>query len=173
MILIKDTSVTAHSPEELANFVNELSGMQGWDIFYFTRWGDRCDLYQDKKVVGNNTVSQSPGSNGFQAIMLTPKCRDILLQRTPLPNGKTFHMDGSLSNTLYKLANSGQLRSFVVRENVFNFDKTLATSPADIAKLTQCANPESFQQTASGATWAWFLLIAIIVIVLALILLRR
>jgi hypothetical protein len=172
ILLVKDTSISNKSPEAIAKFVKDTLPMangyanNGWDLFYLTKWQDRCDLFQHKGMVDDMGISESFAPNGFQALMITPAARDMLLGKMPLKNGSMFQMQNNFSDTLHSYIQNKQLKPYVSTPNLFNFDPALAKNGADGMKGQECADIQNYQQVAGTSNWVWFILILIIVLIL-------
>lgn len=180
LIIIKDTSVTNCSPEEIGSYVSEFNKIPDWDVFYLAYWKDECEKRKNIRKIGDKVIGIPYAPHGFQALIFTPKFRDIVLQRTCLPNGNYFAMNGNFSETLRSLKLSNQIVPHYADSNIFSFDKNLATDPKDIEKLNECLDPQDYQQNTtttgagnSGTSWIWILVIFAIFIILFFILFRN
>lgn len=172
VLILKDTSISDATPSVIADYVRDMikvsDGKPGWDVAYLASWGDNCQLQKDITSTSSGyAIVQSFSPQGVQALLIKPSARDIILGRKPLPNGKMFTMNDSLSNTLNTLVKDGQIRPALAKPNLFNFDPELAKTEDDRLKAVRCADDASYQQdtTASGNGWIWIVLIILIFLI--------
>src|SRR6516162_4844465 len=52
MIIVKDSSTSLASSEEIAQFVSSAINADNWDVCYLNRWADRCDLNINPRETG-------------------------------------------------------------------------------------------------------------------------
>lgn len=177
VIIVKDTSVSNASPEDIANIVSSAISSTGWHVCYLCRWLDRCDLYTDKRPIAGTTTlivkTQSP--QGVQAILFSPSGRDIILGQQPLNNGQSFTpITKPLGTQLNQAITQGSLNATCVVPNLIEYDVTVSKDASDYAKLAECQYqglPLSSSSTSTnlqqqGLSFGWFLLILLIIILL-------
>lgn len=177
-IIIKDTSVTSHSPTEIVEYIKKINNTPEWGLFYLTVWQDKCKDRKHKGTFGDKNIGIPKDPHGFQALMFTPHTRDIILGKKPLPNGKWFELNENFSETLRSYIHSGQMVPYFVSPNIFSFDNTLAKTPEDIAKLNECMDLESYQQdlannAQSPTNWLWIIVAFALFVALLYFLMKR
>lgn len=173
VLIVKDTSTSAYPPAVIAAFVAAALNAQDWDLTYLSKYGDRCDLYKERQPIGNTGVSlvQSTSPNGLQALLISPRGRDIILGRSKLPNGTVFSAPAGLNQAFNSLTQSGQLRSLSTDQNVINYDMSFAKQDSDYAKNNTCAPPNS--GWGSGAMAGGFLILILFILLLVFLFMRK
>jgi hypothetical protein len=157
-ILIRDTSITSFSQEEIVKIVQET--MRG-DIVYLTRWEDRCDqlvdveeIYISEKTSVKFTQTISP--KGLQAIMLGPKLRDFI-------RGADFKYETFLGEILTDLIEKGVIKGHAFIPNIFNFDAVrYATNMDEFKRLNICREINAPTNISQVGAETYFYLTAII-----------
>src|SRR3984885_4725488 len=119
VLLIKDSSVTHADSETLSRVLGQVASHPQWDVAYLCKWQDRCDLYSDRTVVDGTmaVLARTVSPKGFQAVMVSPAGRDLLLGQSPLPAGSNgapavsfpMSIQGSMEETLSTAVAQGQL----------------------------------------------------------------
>lgn len=148
VLVIKDSSVTNATDELLANVCYTVTKMGNWDIFYLCKWLDRCDKYRDdpdkKSFDGEQgTYHRTYSPFGIQAMMFTPKTRDILLGFREMTNGKKFELiRSSLDKQLNYEIDQLNLKATSMSPNLFEFDPMRARTIDDYKKLTHCRDED-------------------------------
>lgn len=148
VLVIKDTSVSHVSSDQLANIVNVACTKNGktpqdsWHLFYLCKWNDRCDMYDNKSgpSVDGTQMVRSYSPHGLQSIIFSPYGRDVIVGKKNLLNGDkfTYHRGDSLGATLNKCILDKQINAFTTTTNVFNYDPVVAENTGDLFKLNSC-----------------------------------
>lgn len=142
IIIIKDTSITNASSQDIAQIIAYTQRMGCWDICYLCKWMDRCDLYTDKiNIPGHSiAVTKAYSPDGCQALFLSPRGRDIVLGHYPLINGDYLDIGSdpklSLSIILSKAIKDDQLQAVCLVPNLFNINT--ANINSDTNKFREC-----------------------------------
>lgn len=142
-ILIKEESATTASPDSIASIVNSAIHTTGWDICYLCKWNDDCSSHSDKMHIAGSTttIARTYYPSGIQALLFSPKGRDILRSEKKLIDGTLFkYTSGSLSDILRNYIAERKIIADVVNPNLFEFDIAFAQSPMDYAKTHECAD---------------------------------
>jgi hypothetical protein len=170
-IHIKDSSVTQSSPSQVTNHIKHVikscdTGI--WDICYLCRWLDRCDLHTKVSENPNSlgVISKTVSPQGFQAQLVSPKGRDLLLGNEELAPGRRFlpittDYDSSLSRNI----ELGRISAITFTPNLFEFDASLGRNDADYAKLSECRRPSG--ENDGLYSLGWFLVVILFTIILA------
>ena len=150
MIIAKDTCTSGYTPEEIAAFIKAAKGAKEWDLCYLCEWMDRCDLNTNPIDTGTNSkLVDTYSPNGIQALLISPMGKKRILGLTPLRNGTTFTLFGSLSQTLNGYIKNKALIATRSKPNIINYDSNLAKNNDDYAKTAECATlpgqPVNFQ----------------------------
>lgn len=183
VIVAKDSSISDASPNRIADVVSAATNNGQWDVCYLSKWMDRCDLYSNKKPINGTmtTLTKTVSPHGLQAIILSPKGREVILGNQPMKNGEMFDLlEAPLSQNLNEKIVSGNLEATATVPNLLTYDITFANKSSDYLKTHEClvsddestestetnnSGEKNLQQT-SGSSWFWFLLIIIILILL-------
>jgi len=181
VLIIKDTSVTVSTADQIYQLLNQATEQAGWDLFYLTKWLDRCDLYGVPQNVRNKTYTfiNTFSPNGFQCIMFSPRGRDVILGIIPMNNGKTFTpITQPIEIQLNSNISNGNIVAISTIPNVFDYDVSLATTSADFEKMNTCSansvignnvtNTGTSDKTPLSFIWYIIVIIMIILIVVAL-----
>lgn len=170
-IILKDNSVSATDSDILTKVVNEAISIGEWDLCYLNRWLDRCDLYRNPICIKGTTVKlvKTLSPNGLQAIMFSPKGRNIIIGKCKLPNGEYFTPITIPLGTKFNIfIETGLLSALCAVPNLFEFDVFEAKSISDLAKLTDCQRPPTTNSRNNGPgpiPFFWFVAIILIVII--------
>ena len=152
-----------------------------WDLFYLCKWLDRCDLYKkctEKKGI-NLVKTYSP--LGIQALMFSPRGRDMTLGCIPLRPIKDddCHQDCEyftpitlpLDEQLAFVIEDGQMKAIAATPNIFEFDITLAKLNTDLLKMAECRleieEVEDDEVLPGALPLIWFIIIFVGIILLA------
>ena len=171
-LILKDTSVTTTSPDSLEKIIRATIDIGGWDICYLTRWLDRCDLYRNAVTVDNqmSVIVKTLSPNGTQALLFSPKGKQITIGQRKMNNGKYFTpINIPLDTKFNEEIQSGNMSALCTTPNQFEFDVFQARSTTDLAKLSDCRRPENNTngKESSALPFVWFAVIVIIVIIIA------
>lgn len=181
VLIIKDTSVSDASPERIADVVSGAikSGRDDpWDVFYLSKWMDRCDLYGDMKPINGTmtSIAKSKSPKGLQAVVFSPAGRDSVLNASNL-------LDKALSDKVRDAVVNGNLKAIVAVPNLIRYDINAAKTGSDYEKVNECAivpvpssgNGKQLQEvTTTNSNGLWLLLLLIIIlIVIGFFLLKR
>lgn len=193
VIICKSTAVSASSCNTILNIIEKVvnddkSGDNCFDIFYLSKWLDRCDQYSNVhecesglKIV--NTVSP----NGVHCLMFSPRGREKFM-REYHPDKNPIH-DRTLGQVLNaRIGQRGNENVSVNDDEVFT---AITTTPSLInydiingkghkynnLKLSECrdipdpAKPEP-THTTSHMAFFWLLIIIVFVVLISFILVR-
>ena len=175
-LIIKDTSVTVSTPEQIYQLLIQATQQSGWELFYLTKWLDRCDLYKNPQEIKNRTYSfiNTFSPNGFQAIMLSPKGRDVILGEIPMKNGRFFPpVTQPIEVQLNENISAGNITAISTIPNIFEYDVNKATTEEDYLKGTLCS-PESIEGRIFSRTdptplsFIWYVIVIIMIILAAI-----
>lgn len=90
ILIIRDSVITHSSPQIIEEKVRNLL-LRDFDICYLSKYQDRCDLYTNfERLDDNSMIAKTFYPGGLQAIMISPKCREILLANSQMKNGELF-----------------------------------------------------------------------------------
>lgn len=157
-ILIRDTSITSFSPEEIVKIVQ--SSMRG-DVVYLTRWEDRCDLLtvvEEIEISDKTKVKlvQTVSPRGFQAVMFGPKFRDFV-------RGPDFKYETFLPEIMTDLIQKGVIKAHAYLPNIFNYDAVrFATSMEEFNRLNICREINTPSDITQIGAETYFYLTAIV-----------
>jgi len=134
IIIIKDTSVSNANPDGIADIVSSALSSGNWDICYLCRWQDRCDLLTEKRSIDNRTtlIARTQYPQGFQAVLITPKGRDLLLNLKPVK---------SITSEIESQVQSGKIHAICVIPSLVSFDQTAISSNSEYYRLQECRTP--------------------------------
>lgn len=135
VIIIKDTSVCRH--QGMKDFIKgALKSASNADLFFLCKWGDSCNKFTtvkgSQKINGGVCLKWSSKPTSTQAIMYTPKSRDLL--RVCYETATL-----SVSDLLNAKISKKELSAVVFVPNLVNFDIDLSTSNKDYQKLSECS----------------------------------
>lgn len=142
VVIIKDSSVTNASPPHVAKTIDVATKLDNADIMYLCKWLDRCDEHTEQEAIADTTMrlvrTRSP--HGIQALLLSPRGREMLLGTVPLRDGTAFtYKDGEeLSDVMNLVAQKDQMRVRATMPNLFDFNMGRMRGPEDLVKAQQC-----------------------------------
>jgi len=141
---------------------------RSWEIFYLANWLDRCDLYRSFSNADDLIkIAKTFSPNGLQAMLFSPRGRDMLLGRIPMRNHEFFTpIRFPLSQQLNENIQCGNISSITTTPNFFNYNVTLAKTKPDLLKLCECREPEE-KFVANAIPLFWFLILGTFVVILA------
>lgn len=159
VLIVKDNSVSDASPERIANVISgtiKSAKDDNWHVFYLGKWLDRCDLYTDKKPINGTmtTIAKAVSPKGFQAIVLSPEGRDIIIGDANLPNppgvqsdvvqkfmdaGKP--LDKPIGEKIHNAVLNGQLKALAAVPSLIRYDVTSAQNLSDYERVNECEIP--------------------------------
>ncbi len=178
-IVIKDTSVTNSSSAEIASLVMLAIDLNrngrkkdNWELCYLCRWLDRCDLYKElAKMDGVTKIVRTHSPLGLQAIMYSPKGRDIIIGRKRMKNGDFFTpIEPPLGDQINKEISLGNILAVCMVPNIFEFNVLLARTELDLFKLSDCRLSNNGTEEVPGvgiAPFLWFVIITVGLILVA------
>ncbi len=179
-IIIKDTSVTNSTTEEIVKIIlsaidinkdNKYCKKHNWQLCYLTKWLDRCDLYKEEaKIKGVTKIVKTFSPLGIQSILFSPEGRDIIIGKHRMNNGKFFipPINSPLGDQFNLNIGLGNINATCVVPNLFNFNVMLSTNDIDFLKQCECRQPTTEQSKGPGAIpFLWFVIVMASVILLA------
>ena len=112
---------------------------------------------------------------GLQAIVYSPKGRDIILGEKRMKNCDYFNNDFaivSLDDTINFNIEEGLLKAVATSPNLFQFDLMSSTNTLDLLKLSECRLPDIEKEEDDGPLpgiipFVWFVAIVLGIILLA------
>jgi len=178
ILYIKDNSITNANTSLIKDIIYQsidyYNNKKEWDLFYLSKWFDRCDLYTKSKDyiyrLHNSWITRTYSPNGEQAILLSPKgVRKILdIEKTQNEN-----INYEYKNIIKKIED-GSLIAITITPNLFSYDVLMSKNVSDLAKTSECRKPNLLPKnepktknksiTETLSPFVWFLLIVIIVI---------
>ena len=177
-VLIAKTSIcSSTAPADIANIVNAFEPMVEYDIFYLSKWLDRCDQYEYiSSPLPALRLVQTYNPHGFHAIVFQPTGIERVLERYhpadhPLKNcpfGQALNnmiaRDSKKYEPLIALTTTPTLLSFDVVE--------CRQCETDSMKLSECRDVPTPAQPGTSRLSAnlvffWFLLIAVVILITA------
>jgi hypothetical protein len=181
VLIIKDTSVTNSNAFEIGDLIDLAINLNyncykkdNWELCYMCRWLDRCDLYKEvAKVDGVTKIVRTYSPLGIQAILFSPKGRDVLLGRRKMKNKEYFTpIEPSLGDQINREISLGNISAVCTIPNVFDYNVILAKTELDLFKLSDCRLPgteteEEDIPSAGVVPFFWFLSITVGVILIA------
>lgn len=179
-LILKSSSITNASPDFIARFVNELNNSNdSFDLFYLCRWEDECQKITDIKEFHqlDVKVGKTYYPSGLQAIYFSPVGIDIFLGMIPMKNGHIFNIDYPLNTKLRYEILEGNICSWCVIGNIFNFDLTKAQSNQEYQKTHECVSKDPYcpkdkkDKNSAFYNYLWVIIILIIIIIVVIVLL--
>nr|QBK91666.1 MAG: glycosyltransferase family 25 [Pithovirus LCPAC302] len=149
-IIIKDTSVTNCDIHDVAEIILSAIKLNRhkdiWDLCYLCKWLDRCDLYKELvKKDGKTQIVKTFAPLGIQAIMFSPKGRDIVLGKKKMKNKEFFTpITLPLGDKLSAEISNKNIKATAVVPNLFDFDVlTVQTTGNELnyLKSAECRVP--------------------------------
>jgi hypothetical protein len=178
-LICHDTSTTTANAEVVgdmlaaAGLVN--SGDNAWELFYLSRWLDKCDSMTATANVNGyaNSIADTPSPFGIQCLILSKTGRTRL--RTLMEAAK---VSGAVPETpLNILINSWimnstdpEIRAKAATPNLFVYDIARKTSKSDYSKTNECresAPAKKLKTKDANQTFFWFMIIFAIVLLVA------
>lgn len=187
VLVVKEDSTSSSSPYNIADIVLTAKRSCNWDLFYLSKWGDRCDLYTNKIEVEGQTVviSKTVSPYGTQAIVFSPSGRDIVLRKTKTKNGEKLDFSkGSLSDNLHRAISKGWIEAVTVTPNVIFLNLSSIKVDSEYQRFSQCVTPSPEPQPTPQPTpqpppqsfnwmWLWFIILIFLIALIIAFLVRR
>lgn len=181
VLYIKDNSITNADSDTVRDVIYKAIEWHGngqkWDLFYLSKWLDRCDLYTKNHNLilrlHNSWITQTHSPNGEQAILFSPGGVKRVLGLIKSENGK--YISQKHGNITQEIEN-GSLVAVAITPNLFSFDVLNAKSISDLAKTSECRKPDAYHDTENKmndskdsiskilSPFAWFIVVVIIVV---------
>lgn len=185
VLYIKDDSITNAGSDTVRDVICKAIEWhdkgQKWDLFYLSKWLDRCDLYtKNHKLIlrlHNSWITQTHSPNGEQAILFSPGGVKRVLGLIKSENGK--YISQKHGNITQEIEN-GSLVAVAITPNLFSFDVLNAKSISDLAKTSECRKPDAYHGIGNKingepdghstsiskilSPFAWFIVVVIIVV---------
>lgn len=155
-LLIKDTSVSIFTPTQ----INEYLNVKFDDVLYLSNWQDTCQLYRDEYEVLNNKLVTTYQPRGLQALLLSPKARDVI--RSPYFNSP---ISQNLTNMIY----NDRLKAKTYLVNIFDFDIKYADDSQDFMKLNRCSDTSTKPKNVIPFSTYFYVISIVTLIVIAVI----
>jgi hypothetical protein len=164
-IIIKDSSVSNVTGTMKNRIQIALKSAPEADLFFLCKWQDSCDQHTDviglDNADGGSTLKWSVQPTSTQAIMYTPKARELLIKSLQASPTTT-------SDTINHIISRADLSATVFVPNIIDFDIDLATSDSDYIKLNECLTAKEPPPTSSTpGSLIWFIVLVILIIIVA------
>ena len=175
VLIVKDTSITHSSSNDIENVVSKAMENPGWDLCYLCRWLDRCDLYDKGIHIEDHGTAlvKTKSPNGTQCILFSKSGRDIILGGRKMRDKSYFKCDHSLGNKLNSEISKDNIKAICAHPNLFTYNVLSGENTGDLAKMSECRAPEVHDDHL-GIPIYWFaLLVIILIIVLAAFMAQR
>jgi len=186
VLVISETSITNANPESIAEVLMAiLNDESNYDMIYLGGWLDKSTEYFDthhlklKNPDGSEIelptlISKTKAPCGLQSILFSSETRKIILGKKPLKHNELKKKDQyfsplvkSLSHQIRDYTRSGHFTVGTVVPNLFDYDISYAEKPSDYLKLNKFSVVSTTSEIQSKALpLIWFILIALVVVVL-------
>jgi hypothetical protein len=197
VIICKDTAVSALTSQTVLDVLERViqSGLDpanAFDIFYLSKWLDRCDHYTNVRQIGDRGLKlvDTISPNGVLCLMFSPAGRAKFLTSFPPVDSGDIKANPITDRPLGQVLNSriesrtspsatdptrpvGTQRFIASTTdiNLVEFDISKRANENEMLKTTRCraVSPTPLQQkarTGPSMGFFWFILIAVIVIIL-------
>ncbi len=137
-----------------------------FDLFYLTKWVDRCDQYTVVGKLENSNVDvvETVRPNGLQAILFSPSGAERIKNSLAEP------INYAVSLALTQLIADGTLLALTTPVSLMSYDVSAATKEIDYVKSHECANLpcDKGKPTSQGSNMSLFVFIVILIIVIAI-----
>lgn len=162
--IIKDSSVSNLSAHNMKKrIMMALRKAKDADLFFLCKWNDVCDGYTDVDEDECPSLKWSLHPSSTQAIMYTPKSRDLIIDELDKSNTP-------LGDLLNKYIAEKSLLATVFVPNIVDFDIDLATSIDDYVKLNECAAVSNVATADNTTATVWLIIMILLVAVVAWVL---
>jgi len=193
ILICKSTAISSASSNTILNVIekvvnDDLNGTNCFDIFYLSKWLDRCDQYSNVHEFhsGLNIVNTySP--HGIHCLMFSPRGRNkFLIHYNPNSNPICDRSLGHVLNSRIGHKNTTHINiesdevfiAITTTPSIINYDIINGKGdPSNNLKLCECrdiphpSKPE-FSPTTSHMAFFWLLIIIIFVCLIVFILIR-
>lgn len=180
-LIIFDSSTTNVSPSRILEILQALKESTPADLYYLADWLDKMDLSDElihlktkdrrgREIRLNTVARRTQSPNGLQAILLTPKVRQIILGEITMDNDKYFTpLNNSMAEQLRENIEKGNLVAVAIYPNIFSFDIAQAKDVGDLMK-TNSFSPfrDTLGSNATPLPVLWFFLVVFLIILLSL-----
>lgn len=181
IIICKSSAVSVASSQRIIDVIEEVVFNECFDIFYLSKWLDRCDQYSNIKELDSgmklvNTISP----NGIHCIMFSPRGRNKFLtwyypSENPIVNRTLGQVLNARIGEEYE---NGAFVALSTTPTLINFDVVSnKDDPVNVLKTIECRNipflakPEA-KCTTTAMQFFYLIIIIIIIVLIAFILIR-
>lgn len=176
LLIIKDTSTSSSDSTHLATMLNEIIEKTVFDIFYLSRWLDKCDMNSPVMTLENKLVrvTTTHYAQGFQAILFSNTGRDKvidLLQKDDPRNLSDILLDSISRKKMTPLCAIPNLIEFDIKlasnilENTFKNSMCLM-NVNDVKDKETLKNKEVEKIDDTNYNYIWIVLFFIILIII-------
>jgi len=165
-LIVKGDSTLMTNTENLYEILSKISE-QDYDVAYLSSWNENCDAIDigSKVEAGDNILFKSVSPHGCQALMVSPSCREKLLDIVrDEKETKTNDYNDDLSTFLNDLIITKKINAIGVTPNVFIPDLTTVDGRKLMNQMNQCAQMPSTML--NGMTWMIALVIVILLVLI-------
>ena len=173
VIILDNRMISSIDSKYLASLISRITSRADIDIFYLSKYLDRCDLYDHQERLAMDgqdnglLLSQTYQPNGIQALMFSPYGRDVVLGQQEGRRGrKIAPFNQPLNSGIRQAVANGDLSAFTVSPNIFSFDLSRSRDASDLMRLNECLPSPTSNTTTSSSVW-WFIIIIVIVLIIA------
>jgi len=139
-----------------------------WDVAYLANYLDRCDLLKRVKKCEKGLIQwlRTFSPNGTQALLWSPRGRDIVLGRKKMRDGAYFNFSPLSAQLNFNIENKN-LIALTTNPNFFFFDIAFAQVADDLLKLCECTQPIEEVKPVTLVSLVIFVIFVVFLIALA------
>lgn len=154
--------VSILTPQEVTNYIKEITDTIDFDVFYLNRYADECRAHDDFKKINNITTMKVKSPHGIDALILSPSGKFLL-------QGKLKNQDDrSVDIVLNSLSPS--MNNYSSWPLIYNFNMEKRTNAYELIKCVPCREsahslrpPSLTQKNTSSLNLFWFIMVLIFI----------
>lgn len=164
VIVVRDRSVSYLSPRQMEEKVKSVPKRA--DLFFMTKWGDRCNTYKDVEGA-DGSIKWSSSVTSDHAVFFSREGRKKILDTLDHKIKKISDRDSKKVFSLKDVVDDAQVLRCVSSPNVIDFDVNLATSNADFEMINECSPVPKEEEVSQTAAVVWFVIFIVLIVLLA------
>ena len=169
VLIVKDTSITHSSSNDIECVVNKAIENPGWNLCYLCRWLDRCDKYEKGINIEDHGTAlvKTTSPNGTQCILFSTSGRDIILGGKKMKNKSYFKCDHDLGAKLNSEISNDNIKAICAHPNLFSYNVLSGENTGDLAKMSECRAPEVHHDDFGIPAYFFVIFVIILLFILA------
>jgi len=173
LLICKPEVTSSYDPDVIMEVIDDVIDDEEnkFDMFYLSKWMDRCDLFTNYREKGPGIhIVDTISPQGFHCILFSPEgIRKILKHYDPKVNPIKNGFCRLLNMRIASGKTDETLRAITSDPNLIQYD--ISKNPSQVDKLKECRDPEIMRNRKStdkeqGLGLLWVIIVFIIIFIL-------